>query len=137
MRPAGPLRLRRDQIAHHVPQCCEIFAVDLAVERLAFRRLLCGFHGEPPVVLVVIDSILTIWLASIKQTRKFEGGSDEAARLFPQPRVLPGPNSVEPEGVERGTPAAPSSQGRAARSRLSRDQSARAGSDAAGRSGRD
>src|ERR1700730_19096035 len=84
-----------------------------------------------------IDSILTIWLAAIKQTRKFEGGSDEAARLFPQQRVLPGQNSVEPEGVERGSPAVPSSQGRAARSRLSRDQSARAGPDAAGRSGRD
>src|SRR3984893_7043983 len=84
-----------------------------------------------------IDSILTIWLASIKQTRKFEGGSDEAARLFPQQRVLPGQNRVEPEGVERGPPAAPSSQGRAARSGLSRDQSARTGPDAAGRSGRD
>src|SRR6202158_4206 len=84
-----------------------------------------------------IDSILTIWLASIKQTRKFEGGSDEAARLFPQQRVLSGQNSVEPEGVERGSPAAPSSQGRTARSRLSRDQSARAGADAGGRSGRD
>ena len=55
MRPAGALRLRRDQLAHHVPQCRKIFAVDLAVERLAFRRLLYGFHGEPPVVLVRID----------------------------------------------------------------------------------
>src|SRR5260370_7544758 len=62
-----------------------------------------------------------------------EGGSDEAARLFPQQRVLSGQNSVEPEGLERGPPAAPSAQGRTARTRLSRDQSARAGSDAAGR----
>src|SRR5258706_15999688 len=83
-----------------------------------------------------IDSILTRWLASIKQTIKFEGVSDEAARLFPQQRVLPGQNSVEPEGVERGSPAAPSSQRRTARLRLSRDQSARAGPDVAGRSGR-
>src|SRR5882762_6611084 len=84
-----------------------------------------------------IDSILTIWLASIKQTIRLEGGSDEAARLFPQQRVLPGQNRVEPEGVERGPPAAPSSQGRTARPRLSRDQSARAGPHVAGRSGRD
>src|SRR5260370_34744853 len=66
-----------------------------------------------------------------------EGGSDEAARLFPQQRILSGQNSVEPEGIERRSPAAPPSQGRTARSRLSRDQSARAGADAAGRSGRD
>jgi hypothetical protein len=52
VRPAGAPRLRRDQVAHHVPERCEIFAVDLAVERLAFRRLLYGFHGEPPVVLI-------------------------------------------------------------------------------------
>ena len=45
MRPAGAARLRRDQIAHHVPERGEIFAVDLLVERLAFRRLLHGFHG--------------------------------------------------------------------------------------------
>ena len=48
MRPAGAARLRRDQVAHHVPQRGEILAVDLLVERLAFRRLLYGFHGEPP-----------------------------------------------------------------------------------------
>src|ERR1700716_453178 len=138
MRPAGALRLRRDQIAHHVPQCCEIFAVDLAVERLAFRRLLYGFHDEPPVILVagLIDSILTTWLASMKQTRKFRGGSDEAARLFPQQRVLPGQNRAESKGTKRNPPAAPSPQGRTAPSRLSRDQSAGAGPDAAGRSGR-
>src|SRR5712671_1323970 len=66
-----------------------------------------------------------------------KGGSYEAARLFPQQRVLSGQNSVEPEGVERGSFAAPPSQGRTARPRLSRDQSARAGADAAGRYGRD
>ena len=75
--------------------------------------------------------------ATASKQQEHEGGSDEAARLFPQQRVLPGQNSVEPEGVERGSPAAPSSQGRTARSRLSRDQSARAGADAAGRCGRD
>ena len=52
MRPAGAARLRRDQIAHHVPQRGEIFAVDLLVERLAFRGLLHGFHGQPPVIFV-------------------------------------------------------------------------------------
>src|ERR1700757_912315 len=44
----------------------------------------------------------------------------EAARLFPQQRVLPGQNSVEPERVRRGTADASSAQGRAALSRLSR-----------------
>src|SRR3979411_1450894 len=73
MRPAGALRLRLDQIAHHVPQCCEIFAVDLAVERLAFRRLLYGFHGEPPcVVSRFIDSILTIRVASMTPAKTNE-----------------------------------------------------------------
>ena len=67
--------------------------------------------------------------------RKIEGGSDEAARLFPQQRVLPGQNRVESEGLERRAPAASSAQGRTARPVLSRDQSARAGSDAAGRRG--
>src|SRR5712691_1616309 len=92
------------------------------------------------LVASIIDSILTKWIASMRatsKTTKFEGGSDEAARLFPQQRVLPGQNSIEPEGLGRRSPAAPSSQGRTARSRLSRDQSARAGPDAAGRSGRD
>src|SRR5260370_42033466 len=71
MRPAGALRLRRDQLAHHVPQRRKVFAVDLAIERLAFRRLLYGFHGGPPVVLLCrqIDSILTIWLASMAVTK--------------------------------------------------------------------
>ncbi|MGY4466370.1 hypothetical protein ACVWWK_002052 [Bradyrhizobium sp. LB9.1b] len=52
MRPAGALRLRRDQIAHHRPQRGEILAVDLFVERLAFRRLGHGFHGAAPVRFV-------------------------------------------------------------------------------------
>src|SRR3977135_1880443 len=79
MRAAGAARLRRDQIAHHVPQCGEIFAVDLLVERFAFRRLLYGFHGEPPVVLVVslIDSILTVWLASMTVTKSNEKSRGE------------------------------------------------------------
>src|ERR1700689_3714159 len=84
----------------------------------------------------IIDSILTKWIASMtqaKKTRSLEGGSDEAARLFPQQRGLSGPYSLEPEGFERRSSAAPSAQGRAARSGLSRDQSARAGAGAAGR----
>src|ERR1700690_943992 len=88
----------------------------------------------------MIDSILTKWIASMtqaKKTRSLEGGSDEAARLFPQQRGLPGPYSLEPEGFERRPPAAPSAQGRAARPLLSGDQSARAGADAAGRPRRD
>src|SRR5450759_4871618 len=92
------------------------------------------------LVARIIDSILTKWIASMlrqEQTKRSRGGSDEAARLFPQQRVLPGQNRVEPEGLERGPPAAPSSQGRTARPRLSRDQSAGAGSDAAGRPRRD
>jgi hypothetical protein len=60
MRPAGALRLRRDQIAHDGPERGEILAVDLLVERLAFRRLGHGFHGAAPVVVLLIDSILTI-----------------------------------------------------------------------------
>src|SRR5579863_9124196 len=86
---------------------------------------------QPPVVLIrTIDSILTKWIASMtqqKKTRSLEGGSDEAARLFPQQRVLPGPYSLEPEGFERRSPAASSAQGRAARPRLPDDQSAGAG----------
>src|ERR1700721_3482297 len=88
----------------------------------------------------MIDSILTKEIASMtqhKKTSSLEGGSDEAARLFPQQRGLPGPYRLEPEGFECRSPAAPSAQGRAARSGLSRDQSARAGADAAGRSRRD
>src|SRR6266550_3694257 len=69
--------------------------------------------------------------------REPEGGSDEAARLFPQQRGLSGQNSIEPEGVERASPATPPSQGRTARPGLSRNQSARAGADAAGRCRRD
>src|SRR5215212_2468010 len=67
-----------------------------------------------------------------KPTTKFEGGSDEAARLFPQQRVLPGPNRLESKGPKRGAPVAPPPQGRTARSILSRHQPARAGADAAG-----
>jgi hypothetical protein len=62
MRPARAFRLRRDDVAHHVPQRRETFAFDLPVERLALRRLLHGFHGGLPSDLVFnfIDSILTI-----------------------------------------------------------------------------
>ena len=59
MRPAGALRFWRNQVAHDRPQRGKIFAVDLFVERLAFRRLGHGFHGAAPVVLL-IDSILTV-----------------------------------------------------------------------------
>ncbi|MGY4354168.1 hypothetical protein ACVW0J_000661 [Bradyrhizobium sp. i1.7.7] len=52
MRPAGAPRLRRDQIAHHRPQRGEVFAVNLLVEGLAFRRLGHGFHGAAPVRFV-------------------------------------------------------------------------------------
>src|SRR5450756_2824113 len=87
-----------------------------------------------------IDSILTIWVASMRQrhqTISFQGEVlDEAARLFPQQRVLPGQNRVESEGARRRPPAAPSAQGRAARPGLSRHQPAGAGADAAG-GGRD
>jgi hypothetical protein len=50
MRPAGAARLRRDEVAEHGPQRREIVAVDLPVERFAFRRLLHGFHGKPPTL---------------------------------------------------------------------------------------
>src|SRR3984885_15565970 len=81
----------------------------------------------------IIDSILTKWIASMTNTRKpwkRRGGSDEAARLFPQQRVLPGQNRVEPEGLKRRPSAASFAQGRAMRPGLSRDQSAGAGADA-------
>src|SRR5215210_8248316 len=67
-----------------------------------------------------------------KPTTKFEGGSDEAARLLPQQRGLPGPNRVKSKGPEGRAPAASPSQGRTARSVLSRDQPARVGADPAG-----
>src|ERR1700674_4021865 len=95
-----------------------------------------------PKVLVtgLIDSILTIWLASMTvadgKAENSREAPHEAARLFSQQRVLPGQNRVEPEGVERGGPAAPPSQGRTARSGLSCAQPARAGPDIAGRPGR-
>src|ERR1700722_16196485 len=140
MRSAGAPGLRGDQVAHHVPQRGEVFAVDLLVERLAFRGLLHGFHGKPPSLSFriiesfrIIDSILTKWVASMsqqKQNEKIWGGSDEAAWLFSQQRVLPGQNRVEPEGFERRAPAAPSSQGRAMRALLSGDQSAGTGPNA-------
>jgi hypothetical protein len=53
MRPAGALRFRRDEVAHHVPQSGEILAVDLPVKRLALRRLCDCFHGRPPIALDV------------------------------------------------------------------------------------
>ena len=45
------------------------------------------------------------------KTTKFEGGSDEAARLFSQQRILPGPNSLESERPARGASAAPLRKG--------------------------
>src|SRR3954453_19594545 len=88
-------------------------------------------------VLATLDGQHTYNLDSVnpgwKATTIFEGGSDEAARLFPQQRVLPRPNRLEFKGSKRGALAAPPAQGRTARSRLSRDQSAGAGADAAGR----
>src|SRR4051794_31661864 len=74
----------------------------------------------------LIDSILTNWLASMRPARAPETiireVFDEAARLFPQQRFISGQDRVEPEGFERGSPAASPSQGRAARSGLPRDQ---------------
>src|SRR5882757_779460 len=84
-----------------------------------------------------IDSILTIWLASTKQQTTQRGGSDEAARLFPQQRVIPGQDRAEPEGAFHRTPRPSSSQGRTVRARLSRDQPAGAGADAGERRRRD
>src|ERR1700740_3829970 len=84
----------------------------------------------------IIDSILTKWVASMTNTRKQwkqRGGSDEAARLFPQQRVLPGQNRVEPEGLKRRPSTAPSAQGRTMRPGLSCDQSAGAGAEAGAR----
>ena len=49
MRLAGALRLRRDEVVHHVPQRGHILAVDLFVKRLALRGLLHGFHGSLPL----------------------------------------------------------------------------------------
>src|SRR5882757_5909402 len=84
-----------------------------------------------------IDSILTIWLASTRQQTTQRGGSDEAARLFPQQRVIPGQDRAEPQGAFRKTPAASPSQGRTMRARLSRDQPAGTGADAGKRWRRD
>ncbi len=53
MRAACAARFRGDEVAQHVPQRREIFAVDLLVERFALRGLLYGFHGQPPVNFVV------------------------------------------------------------------------------------
>jgi len=73
-------------------------------------------------------------MGSVNQLNKIPGEAcHEAARLFPQQRVLPGQNRLEPEGFRRRPPAPSSAQGRAARSRLSRHQPARPGADAAGR----
>src|SRR3954447_11894206 len=69
------------------------------------------------------------------QTRFYRGGSDEAARLFPQQRILSGQDRVESQGPERKTPAASPSQGRTMRAGLSGDQSAGAGPDPGGRRG--
>ena len=85
--PRGPRRMMRRKICRfciekvdlidykdvkflqsYVPERGKIFAVDLFVERFALRGLLHGFHSRPPVGSNLIDSILTIWLASTKQT---------------------------------------------------------------------
>src|SRR3954453_13656356 len=88
-------------------------------------------------VLATLDGQHTYNLDSVnpgpKATTIFEGGSDEAARLFPQQRVLSRPNRLEFKGPKRGALAPPSAQRRTARSGLSRDQPAGAGADAAGR----
>src|SRR5580704_1198908 len=70
-----------------------------------------------------------------KPTTKFEGGSDEAAWLFPQQRVLPGQDRPESQGAIRRAPAASPSQGRTMRPQLSRDQPAGPGAGAGGRPG--
>src|SRR3954467_240666 len=81
-----------------------------------------------------IDSILTNWVASMRPagaaTTKIREVFDEAARLFPQQCVVSGQDRAEPEGSERRPSVAPSSQGRTARPRLSRDQPAGVGPDA-------
>src|ERR1700744_1704085 len=59
----------------------------------------------------------------IRQKAVREGGSNEAAWLFPQQRVLPGPHRAEPEGAHDRTPAASLTQGRAMRAGFSRDPS--------------
>src|SRR5690348_1133556 len=91
----------------------------------------------------MIDSILTIWIASMtaprandkRQTIKSEGGSDEAAWLFSQQRGIPGQDRAEPQGVAGRSPVASPSQGRTVRARLSRHQPAGAGADAGRRHG--
>ena len=62
-------------------------------------------------------------------------GSDEAARLFPQQRVIPGPDRAESQGLARRASRPPPSQGRTMRARLSRHQPAGAGPGAGGRCG--
>src|SRR6185437_7362780 len=90
----------------------------------------------------LIDSILTIRLASMpppEQTGRLDrrkavrGGSDEAAWLLPQQRVLPGQDRAEPEGARRRAFAAPSAQGRAMRALLPCHQPAGAGAGAGSR----
>src|SRR6478609_10931485 len=67
------------------------------------------------------------------KTMKSDGGSDEAARLFPQRSGIPGQDRAEPQGFADRSPAASSSQGRTMRAGLSRDQPAGTGADAGGR----
>jgi hypothetical protein len=57
MRPAGALRFRRDEIAHHVPERGKVFAVDLLVERLAFRGFLHGFHESASRFVVLVGQL--------------------------------------------------------------------------------
>src|SRR3954451_8920872 len=62
MRTAAALRLWRHQVAHHRPQRGEVLAVDLAIERLAFRGLLHDVvhrHLPRSCLFRLIDSILT------------------------------------------------------------------------------
>jgi hypothetical protein len=47
--PVGALRLRREEVAEHIPQAGQVLALDLLIEGLTFRRLGDRHkHGRAP-----------------------------------------------------------------------------------------